>query len=167
MSNLIFQEKYSISKELCNDIIDNYNENTFFDNSNHIHILNDSKITNFLLELLKTKIKKYFLKINNNNVLKYIKFHNISFIIDFNNANNNLNNSLSITKSFDLHCYNIIKFVWFLNDYDGEIVFWNKYAIKPHIGKLLIFPVSWCFPYEEIIKCNSNKYILYGYINIK
>jgi hypothetical protein len=55
-------------------------------------------------------------------------------------------------------------YIWFLNDYDGEIIFWNEYRIIPKCGKFIMFPISWCFPYQEIIHSDANKYIVYGYI---
>jgi hypothetical protein len=58
----------------------------------------------------------------------------------------------------------LLSYVWFLNDCDCELIFWNKYKFKPAIGTIFIFPISWCFPYEEIAKINNEKYIITGYI---
>jgi hypothetical protein len=55
-------------------------------------------------------------------------------------------------------------YIWFMNDYDGEIIFWNNHKIIPKAGKLIIFPVSCCFPYQEMIKPDTDKYVITGYI---
>ena len=58
----------------------------------------------------------------------------------------------------------LFSFVWFLNDCQCEIIFWNEYIVKSSIGKLFIFPISWCFPYEEIGIINTEQYIITGFI---
>ena len=55
-------------------------------------------------------------------------------------------------------------FIWFLNEYEGEIIFWNNYSIKPLAGKLLIFPASWCFPFFELTKFNQTIFTISGFI---
>lgn len=54
--------------------------------------------------------------------------------------------------------------MWFLTDCKGIISFWNEYNIVPKAGKLIIFPVSWCFPYKELINLEADKYVIYGYV---
>ena len=55
-------------------------------------------------------------------------------------------------------------FIWFLNEYEGEIIFWNNYSIKPLAGKLIIFPASWCFPFFELTKFNQTIFTISGFI---
>jgi len=60
---------------------------------------------------------------------------------------------------------NTLTFILFLNDgfENGETVFIND-IIKPKKGRLIIFPVSWTFPYKEnkIINFKDIKYIIKG-----
>jgi hypothetical protein len=58
----------------------------------------------------------------------------------------------------------LFQYIWFLNDYDGEMVFWREHSIKPKAGKLVIFPTSWCFPYEDFTKKSDKKYYIKGQI---
>jgi len=58
----------------------------------------------------------------------------------------------------------ILKYVLFLNDYDGEIVFWKDYKIRPQKGNMILFPLSWCFPYYENTKIDANNITAYGFV---
>jgi hypothetical protein len=62
-----------------------------------------------------------------------------------------------------LHCKRLF-FVWFLNDFNGEILFWNDYYVRPTAGSLLIFPASWCFPFSEVVKHNETVSMITGYV---
>ena len=101
---------------------------------------------------------------NNNNIFKTLKVHtnNVEFTIKKEIFNETHEKVVFEKKVVD---YNkILKFIWFLNDYDGELVFWKNYPIRPKSGTLIIFPTSWCFPYEDIMITNSTRYIITGNI---
>jgi len=57
----------------------------------------------------------------------------------------------------------MLRFIWFMNDYDGEILFPNNHKIIPKKGKLIIFPASWVFPYEEINNKSAEIIMITGY----
>jgi len=56
-----------------------------------------------------------------------------------------------------------IGFIWFLNNYDEEIIFCNEYKIKPKMGTLILFPSSCHFQYQEINTNDKAIYIIKGY----
>ena len=49
----------------------------------------------------------------------------------------------------------------------SEIIFWNDYKIQPKKGNILMFPNSWCFNYNEIVKFNENKYVICDYFDLQ
>jgi hypothetical protein len=163
----IYEKNNSITEELCTEIIE------MFDNNNNINIntnIDFLKIKIVLFKELKLNILKYNKKINkieSFNLLNlsnlFINNDNIEFYIDKNNNNNNNNNN-NIFNRLTNKKFKILFFMWFLNEYDGEICFFNDYKIKPKIGKFIMFPVSWCYNYKEIINIQNNKYMIYGYI---
>jgi len=188
--NFIYEKKDSITDELVDFIIKKFNiddSEVFYFDPIHIHKspldIDMDRIYNYLKTELEKNIVIYVNKINNQFVNKE---NNYNFKI-MNNITSDFFSDFVITKNyFDKEKYvfsssrkrfiikntskclskriKILNFMWFLNDYDGEIIFWNNYSIKPSIGKLLIFPASWCFPYEELIKINSYVSMISGYI---
>lgn len=140
------------------------------------------------------KLKKYLSKEINNHIEIYKnKMNSVLYISKENNYNMNfnvlntkpINSDLKINIKKTIHTeqnektikvinkinqniqdsnIKILSFIWFLNDFDCEINFWNDYIFKPSIGTLFIFPVSWCFPYEEISILNKEQYTISGYI---
>ena len=58
----------------------------------------------------------------------------------------------------------ILSFIWFFNDFDGEIIFAGGRTIRPEAGKLLIFPTSWCFSHSEYVRNNSDVVSITGYV---
>jgi len=57
----------------------------------------------------------------------------------------------------------LCKFIWFLNDYSGEIRICNTTFLSPKKGTLLIYPISWMYNVvEEFDK--KDIYVLEGYI---
>jgi Rps23 Pro-64 3,4-dihydroxylase Tpa1-like proline 4-hydroxylase len=57
----------------------------------------------------------------------------------------------------------VLTFIWYLNtkDQDGETDFLYK-KIKPHTGKLVIFPATWDYIHRGCP--TENKYIITGWI---
>lgn len=162
MQNFLFEKdkfiykKYdSITTELCDDIIELYVIS--IDKCNISNSLNFSKIKQHLIHELQKCLmiyeKQIFKKLNFLNIKKE-QYH---FIIEDSKCNNHIHNLSTIKKKQFLY-------IWFLNDYDGEISFFNDYKIIPKAGLFILFPISWCFPYSEFIKLNENRYIIYGYL---
>jgi hypothetical protein len=143
------------------------------------------KITDYLLIELKKNLTCYVNHLNNPKYFNKISNYNEKFIalqLDFNNVNmvksivikkiifDNCDNfgpeNMTIEKRVvDTNCNtNLLMFVWFLNDYDGELLFWNNYNVEIKQGKIIIFPISWFFFYTELIKLNQIKYFIFGKI---
>lgn len=66
--------------------------------------------------------------------------------------------------------YRVITYIWYLNDVDngGTTEFLGGlFEIKPERGKLIFFPVSWCFPHRGNIPISNDKYIITGWFYIE
>lgn len=161
----IYQKEQSIPDELCNDIIEiyNYNAVTISGKYNINENMNYLKIKEFLIKELNENLVKYYKQINTlkNGNLLYFTQHKIDFYIE---NNKTISENTKKINRFSENKLKLLMCIWFLNEYDGEISFWNEYKIQPKAGKLVIFPVSWCFPYQELIHLQANKYIIYGYV---
>lgn len=161
----IYEKNNSITDELCKDIIEIF-ENDISNNNRYTMDYNDEykKIKRYLTEELKKYIHNYEKKINGMKDYKIIdiKNHNFVFYIENNNKPNDIINYINRTTV--KNNVRLLMYIWFLSDYDGEIIFWNEYKIIPKAGKFIMFPVSWCFPYQELIQLQTKKYIIYGYI---
>lgn len=91
--------------------------------------------------------------------------------LDGNNFNFFVNNNKEEVKKTDrfyvkdmMINQKVLKYVLFLNDYDGEIVFWKDYKIRPQKGNMILFPLSWCFPYYENTKIDAKNITAYGFV---
>lgn len=182
----IYERENSLTNELCADIIDIFDilalrEKICFSNNreSYYNIMDDTsfkRISTYLtfelfnnIDFYKNKIKDSTL-IHDNNNKRYVilpsctKFHLFVKKYSFNENFNHINN-IEINQKVLLPFFNVktLYFIWFLNDYCGKMVFWNKYNILPKVGKIVIFPASWVFSYEDIVKLNNNKYIISGY----
>ena len=172
MSNIVYSKKTFIREnsnfitdEICNDIIEIYEEEKIDSEIYNMDICKKyKKIKRFLTSELQKNIYEYNKKINILPGYNLLHFENISkleftFYIQKNNKK-----EVNITKRFSEKRIKLLMFIIFLNEYDGEVTFCNEFKIVPKVGKLVIFPVSWCFPYHELINLEANKYIIYGYI---
>jgi hypothetical protein len=169
----IYEKKNSITHELCKDIIEIFETDRIINDCNCYNIdcnTNYNKIKSYLTKELGKNLNNYNKKIdkikNYNMIEKKIKNcdKKIAFYIEKNKSTYNFNyiNRVSIG-STDIK---LLMYIWVLNDYDGEIIFWNEYKIIPKAGSFIMFPISWCFPYEELIDLQNDKYIIYGYIYV-
>jgi hypothetical protein len=181
--NFIFEKEKSIQNCLIDDIIElykiEYKKDTFCDylimyddnfSKFKTYLLNEITCSLFLyiIELAeKTKnleLKQYF-RDALSNASKNISEFKFSTKIFYNNENDIINTKRSI------QCYDknystkiiILRFIWFMNDYDGVIIFCNNLKIIPKKGKLIIFPASWTFPYEEINNKSSEIITISGF----
>jgi len=180
-TKLIYQKPKSITRELCKEFIDVFNTETILHPKiSSITLLN--KDTNaeikqkwkFLYKELCFHVDKYTKDINqstqvsktDNNDIPFetiqINTDKIEFSIQkdkYEEGGQNVFFEKKITKYTK-----ILKFMWFLNNYDGEIVFWKECAIRPTAGMFLLFPTSWCVPYEELLPMNFERYVITGYV---
>ncbi len=187
--HFIYEISNSITSELIDDILTQYKSNDSYDLSNNSFIISRfsmPKIYNYLQNELQRHLVRYVNHINKLCIIKkdgfidsnYKILHNItteSFSIFTLNHNiydsDNVRRLISAKRMvFDLVTNSLVTnvkvlhFIWFLNDFDGTITFWNHFSITPSAGKLLIFPSSWCFPFEELVKMNSVVFTISGYI---
>ena len=173
--DFIHIEHNSITNELCIDILNIFEKNIiskdlFTEKKNSCYEIIDNdygKIKSFLTNELVNNIKKYLNKINSvNNILNYHVNDHIDFLIKKDKYSDNDDTNIEIITRVNWHKsgYKLLQFIWFLNDFDGEFIFWNKYIIKPKRGLLIIFPLSWCFPYEKKINKNYESNTIFGYL---
>lgn len=173
MKEFIYEKEFSLPNDLCDKIID------FYENNNDIDLkslqISFSEKNDNINDLKEQIIKELYENIFNYN--HFLKNTNCGF--DFNKLSieffkiqkYNINKDKSIYNN-DLHynlCNNkknILNFILYLNDVDegGETEFFGNYKIKPKKGKLLIFPSEWFFPHTEKIPLSNDKYIIYGWI---
>lgn len=179
----IYEIDNSITEELCSEIINKFNEDR--DNKSCLHYLFLTtkwiRIKKCLITQLKIHFKKYLDLLNGPFInISADNFGNdfVTMSLDTNTAFETLDFMIkrlcmdNLAKDDDtiihekkiMSSIKLFYYIWFLNDYDGEIVFWRNYSVKPKAGKLLIFPISWCFPYEELISVSSEKYFIIGKI---
>jgi hypothetical protein len=190
MDNYIYINNFSIPLELCNDIIEHYN------NSNTLHYrgvtgqgLNldikdtfDLSITEASLKDEKwNKIKNFLFKELNNNLQKYSKKINLNK--EYNCLPNVLSaetlqmqkyekgkgkytyhNDFSINYNDKMH--RTITYLWYLNNVEigGETEINGNIKIKPETGKLLLFPACWTYPHCGIKPISHDKYIITGWV---
>ncbi len=59
--------------------------------------------------------------------------------------------------------------IWYLNDDfdEGETEFVSGRKIKPGVGKLLMFPSIWVYPHRGVAPKNGSKYIITSFIYTK
>jgi len=59
-----------------------------------------------------------------------------------------------------------LTYIWYLNDVEegGETSFFNKGKIRPEQGKLVLFPSCWTYPHAGIMPISSDKYIITGWV---
>ena len=218
---LIYEKENSITTEICDDIIEmfennmdlyyskkdtiiptnntntdlqmKYNEYIITNENNlttiHYNIRFDdkyNKIKKTLSNELNRNIQKYFLQIKPTINISHKKNYNMKYELlslnkteyDYNIGSKQIEMSNDKSKTINTSLKNNIyynkinilnqkikyfHYIWFLNDYDTKLIFWNTYSIEIKRGKLIIFPISWCFPYSEILNLNKI-YTIYGTI---
>lgn len=181
MSDLIYVKYNVISGALCNNIIQLYEDNIIE------HILTDKnfniicktdkyciKITELLYDELYKHIDIYVKNINTTSIPKFkilllnsLYLMNNDLIIEKHNVTNDM---VYLKSKIEMNAKNkyeskILEYIFFLNKYEGEILFIGDYKIIPEPGMLLVFPASWCFTRTDYIKEGMTRYTIRGYIN--
>jgi len=172
--NYIHISHNSITSELCDDILTIFEKNIvesnlYIESKNCCYEIIDSdykKIKVFLKNELIHQLKNYTNSINrvNNNVLNYTMFDEIVFYIKKDKYLSSTNIEVQHRFNWNTNGWRVLNFIWFLNDIDGDFLFWSYFNVHPKKGTLIIFPSSWCFPYEQIVKLGSEMNIIYGFL---
>jgi Rps23 Pro-64 3,4-dihydroxylase Tpa1-like proline 4-hydroxylase len=189
INDLVYVNKNSISRELCNDIINLFEQ----EDNRYAGVTGaglNTKIkdtTDFLITNGGTrwdKINKILSKELSNNVIDYIKkcnniVHPNYHIFHANYLSTETMQLQKYEKNVGKYVYHEdsrcdftnrkirqITFLWYLNDVveGGETEFWSKYRITPEAGKLVLFPASWTFPHTGMVPISNDKYIITGWL---
>jgi len=184
----IYSNNKSISKELCADIInlfenedDKYEGVTMSGLDKKVKDTTDfiipkvsdkwNKISNFLTDELTRNITAYLKQLNNNKN-NFIFFKNQEINIKHFQIQRYIENTGKYIYHNDSEIdikenrYRIITFLWYLNTVNegGETEFIGDILVKPEVGKLILFPSTWTFPHCGKMPISNNKYILTGWI---
>jgi len=161
---LLNQYNYTSLEQLkCNHLISSYNTSSFEDNNSNVQ---EYKIIYFLFNELINNLYTYNFK--HDGIMKNINHYHISNLF-LNKENKDQENTVTFFPDkkyiyFDSKQPKIttkkLFFIWFLNDYENEIQFWNNYSIKPKKGMLLLYPASWVFPLHDY-NITNNEIIYY------
>lgn len=187
--DLIYTNKISISRELCNDIINLFEQedNRFAGQSASGLDKNFKDTTDFVITTGGTrwdKINKLLSKELNNNVIDYVnKYNNMvhptyqifgttylsTASMQLQKYDKNVGKYVyheDFTCDFTNRKIRKLTFIWYLNDVaeGGETEFWSKYSIKPEAGKLVLFPACWTFPHTGKVPISNDKYIITGWL---
>jgi hypothetical protein len=138
------------------------------------------KIYRMLYDELKYNLKQYI--DNLNSIDDYKSINNNTTIHDYTifDINYIMNESIMVqkyTQNKGRYIYHndfrakpeghrVITFLWYLNDVEigGETVFEGSYAIRPQIGKLILFPSCWTYAHCGKMPISSDKYIITGWL---
>jgi hypothetical protein len=201
LTEFIYENNNSISKLLCKEIIELY-EDPKIKKNNGVTIGGLNKeikdTTDYIIPKSSSdekwnKLEQFLYKELNKNLLEYLKKINKNSYKSENNSNHDstlFNNETLEVRSFmiqkyeknvgkyvyhndfaiekDTYKHRVITFLWYLNTVEegGETEFWDNYKIKPKVGKLILFPASWCFPHRGKVPISDNKYIITGWFYI-
>jgi hypothetical protein len=159
--------------EMTNEKCTSNKNSLFYD----IHLTEQwDPIKKHIIDELNKHIESYVFNINEHELLgrEPIDDENVQISV----LKYRYNNTLTIEKSKDpieyvptiINNYStpskkLLKFIFILSDYDGEILFWEDHKILLKQGMLLIFPASWCFPFKETSKMKDNRYIIHGFFD--
>lgn len=192
IDDFIYLNKHSISKELCDEIINFYEEDKKFhykgvtSSGLNINIKNtfDLQINDDVLDDKWNRIRDFLFKELNININRYLKQLNDND--SYKDDNYKLLKNEYIIETFQMQKYvkcegkfiyhhdfnvknnthRIITYLWYLNDVEqgGETEILGNIKVKPEAGKLLLFPASWTFPHSGKIPISNDKYIITGWV---
>lgn len=196
MEELIYINKNSLSRELCEEIIEMFENNELCNKIKSkgcivsgVNTLvkdtydvclpinsDDNEINNVIDVLareLNTNIFKYneFLKKYNINIEKntfFLQYETFQIQKYIKNIGKFTYHEDSMI-DFNEYKYRVFTYLWYLNDVEegGETEFLNnKIKVKPEAGKLILFPACWTFPHKGHMPISNNKYIVTGWVFI-
>jgi len=179
----IYINNNSLSKELCDDIIEIYENNDKNYKSTTIGGLNTDilvgsacecsdisnkkwpEIERCLFNELLYNLREYMKQINSDKYIHSSSLYFDNFRIQKYEKNEMGKYNYHMDELIQNQSARKITFIWYLNDvYEGgETSFYNK-KVKPTVGKLLIFPSTWTYPHSSISVRSNSKYIIVGWI---
>jgi hypothetical protein len=189
MNDLIYINKNSLSNELCNDIINLFEQEEY---KFHGHIasgINKNVKDTTDLEIssggphwdkINTVINKELIY----NVKKYINNQDNAFdhtykILSTDYLTTETTQIQKYDKNKGKYVYHddfacnfpekkfrVLTFIWYLNDVTegGETEIKDIMRIKPEAGKLLLFPSTWTYPHRGNVPISNDKYIVTGWL---
>ena len=157
----IFQKYNSITKPLLKELLNSHDNNTVKEKMiKYLHSELEknffSYINNFNKSVFYTCFRNRYIK--NVEGLYFTSIHNINSL-----NNNTTRQSNKINEKDKTINMKDIFFIWFLEDFNGEIVIANNTIINPKSGQFLLYPNSWIFSLK-INTQNEDCKIIYGYI---
>ena len=188
MEKLIYLQYNSLPNELCDEIIEMFENDTTLKYEGIVAkglikeikdttdlLIPDNDTWNKILEVLKKELHR--------NLSLYIKSLRTD-LKDYSIFSSNFlyENSFQIQRyiknvgkyiyhhdhdiRFEQKDHRVITYLWYLNDVEegGETEIWGNIKIKPERGKLLLFPSSWTFPHSGLMPKSHNKYIITGWL---
>lgn len=188
MNEYIYQQKNVLTSDLCDKIIQYYNDSketyegvTYGGLNKNIKDTRDliipstdpywENINTVLYESLYANILIYLKQINPDTVSYRIFPTNRlteSFFMIQKYQKNKGKYVYHNDSRFESSKYRVITFIWYLNNVEegGETEFWGEYSVKPEKGKLVLFPASWTFPHCGKMPISHDKYIVTGWLCI-
>lgn len=175
MKEYIYEKKGSLSNVLCKSIISVFEDKNVkkFENREQVSFRMETDINkerwklydSYLFQELNKSFNEYKIKINKNFLYDNATIHDTGFLIQkLKKLKGNNDEIRNDEHSVDKDYYRIMTYIWFLNDVKegGNMIFDNKYVVKPEIGKIIIFPSSWSFAYTQETPISEDKYIIIG-----
>lgn len=188
----IYSNNNSISKELCADIIDLFEQEDGKYEGVTIGGLNKTvkdsldfvipkvskkwdKITSFLTDELTRNLIIYLKQLNNNINTNFSFLKNTELSIQHFQIQRYTKNIGKYVYHNDSEInlkennYRVITFLWYLNTVNegGETEFNGEILVNPELGKLILFPATWTYPHCGKMPISNDKYILTGWIYTK
>lgn len=181
-STYIYENDRSIDEDLSDEIVQLYEIESKKDDCPYIMMYNDvfSKYKQFLSRELRKSVLSYVIHLTESTSDEQLKRY---FQRTFQDIENNVSDFKIMKHSIEtdetiyrdtkvLRCYDkahlnnvkILYYIWFLTDYDGILQFPYEHVVFPGKGKLILFPASWMFPYEQINRLDSQIIVISGYI---
>ena len=180
MEKYIYINEKSLSAELCEELIQLFENSNFQDGevvSGHIKEVKNTKdftiplddnpkynkIVKMLSNELQKNVKTYLTKMNVKNtelIIPTLKLQRYTK----NEGKYIYHNDSALNPSKKHIRY--INYIWYLNTVEegGETEFWGYYNIKPKQGTLVFFPSTDFFPHCGKVPISSDKYILNGWL---
>jgi hypothetical protein len=158
----IFNKNNSLPKCLLNYINndDNKDDNkerikvTLYKELNkHLYLYANNINKELNYELIKSSV------LQNISNIYFDTINNVDLIIS--RLNNNL--EVCINDNKKIAKINYLYFIWFVEDFNGNITIGNNIIINPKAGQFIIFPISFVFPVKLSNKDDKTK-IIYGWV---